>query len=194
MQTIHIPQVTLVDASGKYLGLYHDEPDWWQDVQANDRKASHILGELARKSFMHTSTTDMKSQLINDSNDEIESENMRKDIKTLMDNMDSGENDKLLKLDVIGETLLHIAIILDDIETIKHLIEQKGYDVNQRAVKGEFAGGFNSQVTLDLIEECEYEVLAYYGEYPLALAAVFENKEIYDYLIDKGADPNLQGI
>ena len=33
---------------------------------------------------------------------------------------------------------------------------------------------------------------AYYGEYPLAFAAAFGYKEIYDYLIDHGADPNLQ--
>jgi ankyrin repeat protein len=33
---------------------------------------------------------------------------------------------------------------------------------------------------------------AYYGEYPLAFAAAFGYKEIYDYLIDHGADPNMQ--
>jgi ankyrin repeat protein len=33
---------------------------------------------------------------------------------------------------------------------------------------------------------------AYYGEYPLAFAAAFGHSEIYDYLIDNGADPNMQ--
>lgn len=33
---------------------------------------------------------------------------------------------------------------------------------------------------------------AYYGEYPLAFAAAFGYTEIYDYLIDHGADPNKQ--
>lgn len=33
---------------------------------------------------------------------------------------------------------------------------------------------------------------AYYGEYPLAFAAAFGYTEIYDYLIDHGADPNMQ--
>lgn len=33
---------------------------------------------------------------------------------------------------------------------------------------------------------------AYYGEYPLAFAAAFGYIEIYDYLIDHGADPNKQ--
>ena len=32
---------------------------------------------------------------------------------------------------------------------------------------------------------------AYYGEYPLAFAACFGHEEIYDYLIDHGAEPNL---
>ncbi len=33
---------------------------------------------------------------------------------------------------------------------------------------------------------------AYYGEYPLAFAAAFGHKEIYDFLIENGADPNMQ--
>ena len=42
-------------------------------------------------------------------------------------------------------------------------------------------------------EKSEYTDVAYYGEYPLCLAACFASKEIYDYLIDQGADPNLIG-
>ena len=33
---------------------------------------------------------------------------------------------------------------------------------------------------------------AYYGEYPLSFATCIGNQEIYDYLINHGADPNLQ--
>jgi len=33
---------------------------------------------------------------------------------------------------------------------------------------------------------------AYYGEYPLAFAACFGYADIYDYLIEVGANPNLQ--
>ncbi len=33
---------------------------------------------------------------------------------------------------------------------------------------------------------------AYYGEYPLAFAAAFGHIEIYDFLIEHGADPNMQ--
>lgn len=35
---------------------------------------------------------------------------------------------------------------------------------------------------------------AYYGEYPLAFAACFENKDIYDLLLQYGANPDLQDI
>ncbi len=95
---------------------------------------------------------------------------------------------------VIGETPLHIAIMYDDLNTIKHLIEKKGINVNQRSIDGKFCGGFNSsKTTAKYIQESKYEGLAYYGEYPLALAACFSNKEIYDYLIEKDADPNLRG-
>ncbi len=91
----------------------------------------------------------------------------------------------------IGETPLHIAIMHDDLETLKFLIEEKGLDVNQRTCDGEFVGGFSEHAKI--IEKSQYEDLAYYGEYPLCLAACFANKEIYDYLIEKGADPNLIG-
>ena len=33
---------------------------------------------------------------------------------------------------------------------------------------------------------------AYYGEYPLAFASCFGHEEIYDYLIDHGADPDAK--
>ena len=33
---------------------------------------------------------------------------------------------------------------------------------------------------------------AYYGEYPLAFASCFGREEIYDYLIDNGADPDAK--
>ena len=81
----------------------------------------------------------------------------------------------------------------DDLHTIQFLIEEKGFDVNQRSCGGRFIGGFNSKLTNSMIQQSKYEGLAYYGEYPLAFAACFASKEIYDYLVEKGADPNLQG-
>ena len=97
-------------------------------------------------------------------------------------------------LNVIGETPLHIAIMYDDFNMIKYLIEKKGVNVNDRSIDGKFSGGFkSSKMTVKYIEDSKYESLAYYGEYPLCFAACFSSKEIYDYLIDNGADPNLKG-
>lgn len=42
------------------------------------------------------------------------------------------------------------------------------------------------------IRSSSFQGHAYYGEYPLAFAAAFGHMEIYDYLIDHGADPNMQ--
>ena len=39
---------------------------------------------------------------------------------------------------------------------------------------------------------CHVLGYAYYGEYPLAFAACFGYRSIYDYLLNHGADPNLQ--
>ncbi|KAI6224434.1 Inactive [Aphelenchoides fujianensis] len=39
-----------------------------------------------------------------------------------------------------------------------------------------------------------YQGYAYYGEYPLAFAACFGNKDIYDLLIQYGANPDLQDM
>jgi hypothetical protein len=91
----------------------------------------------------------------------------------------------------IGETPLHIAIMHNDLPTIKYLIEEKGISVNQRCSEGEFSNGFDEYGKK--FEKSEYTDVAYYGEYPLCLAACFASKEIYDYLIDQGADPNLIG-
>lgn len=64
--------------------------------------------------------------------------------------------------------------------------------MNQRCCDGKFENGF-SKYEKDM-EKSQYTKMAYYGEYPLCLAACFANKDIYDYLIDQGADPNLLGI
>uniref|UniRef100_A0A1I8BZ20 ANK_REP_REGION domain-containing protein n=1 Tax=Meloidogyne hapla TaxID=6305 RepID=A0A1I8BZ20_MELHA len=44
------------------------------------------------------------------------------------------------------------------------------------------------------IKTMDYQGYAYYGEYPLAFAACFENKDIYDLLIQYGANPDLQDM
>ncbi|XP_050413383.1 transient receptor potential cation channel subfamily V member 6 [Patella vulgata] len=88
-----------------------------------------------------------------------------------------------------GESCLHIAVVYGDIDAVKMLVAN-GADVNQRAT-GQFflpedvKAGKNANQT-------NYEGYAYYGEYPLAFAACLNHQEIYDYLIDHGADPNKQ--
>ncbi len=93
---------------------------------------------------------------------------------------------------IIGETPLHIAIMFDDMETISYIVEARGINVNQRSVGGKFIGSFKDKENSKAIEKSEYDSLAYYGEYPLCFAACFASKEVYDYLIEKGADPNLK--
>lgn len=94
---------------------------------------------------------------------------------------------------IIGETPLHIAIMYDDLETIEYLIDCRGINVNQRSMGCKFPGAFKTKETAKAISKSNYESLAYYGEYALCFAGCFANKEIYDFLIDKGADPNLKG-
>lgn len=43
-----------------------------------------------------------------------------------------------------------------------------------------------------MLIDCLAAGYAYYGEYPLAFAACRGNQDIYDYLIDHGANPNFQ--
>ena len=44
------------------------------------------------------------------------------------------------------------------------------------------------------IKTMDYQGYAYYGELPLAFAASFENKDIYDLLIQYGANPDMQDM
>ncbi|UJR10551.1 hypothetical protein I4U23_014751 [Adineta vaga] len=117
------------------------------------------------------------------------------------------------QLTVIGETPLHIAVFFNDLASVQLLIKH-GADVNQRVIEDFHSNGQSrnknetktnrqsrtrrffrrsdkSNLKISL-KNASPETHAYYGEYPLAFAAAFGYKEIYDYLIDHGADPNLQ--
>lgn len=88
-----------------------------------------------------------------------------------------------------GETSVHIAIVNGDLKSLKLLIGRCGADVHARA-RGRF---FMPEDSKDKIKQAtNYDGYAYYGEYPASFAACFENKEMYNYLIRKGADPNKQ--
>lgn len=88
-----------------------------------------------------------------------------------------------------GETAVHITIVNGDLQSFKLLVGQCGADVHARA-RGRF---FLPEDCKDKIkQETNYDGYAYYGEYPASFAACFDNKEMYDYLIRRGADPNRQ--
>ncbi|BFZ08106.1 hypothetical protein BsWGS_11144 [Bradybaena similaris] len=87
-----------------------------------------------------------------------------------------------------GESALHIAIVIGDYELVKLLVSA-GALVNQRATGRFFLPEDQKQRH---VGKTNYEGYAYYGEYPLAFAACLGNKDIYDYLLDHGANPDLQ--
>ena len=183
---ILIPKVSLIDAAGKDMGVFSDDPSWWEKLKG--KKQTHSEQIDSKENFKASSLNNF---------------NFRTDIKSSEASISFEEESKVFNdtkkveedCNMIGETPLHIAIMYDDLNVLKFLIEKKGYDVNQRNPEGNtFSGGFISKEASNLINQSNYEKLAYFGEYPLAFAACFANKEIYDYLVEKGADPNLQGI
>ncbi|XP_052781748.1 transient receptor potential cation channel subfamily V member 5-like isoform X2 [Mya arenaria] len=87
-----------------------------------------------------------------------------------------------------GESCLHLATVYGDFESVKLLVSNGAY-INQRAT-GRFFLPEDQKTGQS--NETNYQGYAYYGEYPLAFAVCFGYMDIYDYLIDNGADPNLQ--
>ncbi|XP_050407567.1 transient receptor potential cation channel subfamily V member 6 [Patella vulgata] len=85
-----------------------------------------------------------------------------------------------------GEGGLHLAIAKGNLEAVQLLVEN-GADVNQRAT-GQFFQPEDVKQGKDR-KQTNYEGYAYYGEYPLSFAACFQHTDIYDYLIEHGADP-----
>jgi ankyrin repeat protein len=204
MELIKIPRVCLVDASGKSIGVYTADPDWWQQLKMKQQHHAEAI-KIAIDEENNTKNVIMLDNL-NTLGRHEERQKCILPIRSLFDlsvviskhensnesapkeSLDSNES---LQCDVIGETPMHIAIVYNDLATIKFLVEQRGYSVDQRSVVGKFQSGFKNKITAKSIKNSKYEGLAYYGEYPLALAACFRTKEIYDYLLSKGADPNL---
>uniref|UniRef100_A0A915JE52 Ion transport domain-containing protein n=1 Tax=Romanomermis culicivorax TaxID=13658 RepID=A0A915JE52_ROMCU len=88
-----------------------------------------------------------------------------------------------------GNSLLHLAIVQNDYDLVTFLLE-KGADVQQRAIGAFFYP--EDQKGANPKKETNYQGFAYYGEYPLAFAACFQNKDVYDKLIEYGANPNMQ--
>nr|XP_006820971.1 PREDICTED: transient receptor potential cation channel subfamily V member 6-like [Saccoglossus kowalevskii] len=95
-----------------------------------------------------------------------------------------------------GESCLHLAIVNQDLESVKFLVE-KGARLDQRA-SGRF---FLPEAHKDGSakgKDIDYFGYAYYGEYPLHFAASVANEDIYTYLLEKSnpltglVDPNAQ--
>ncbi|CAI9719439.1 transient receptor potential cation channel subfamily V member 5-like [Octopus vulgaris] len=87
-----------------------------------------------------------------------------------------------------GESSLHIAVVNGNLRSVQYLIS-KNINVNQRATGTFFLPA--DQVGRRK-KETDFKGLAHYGEYPLAFAACHEHYEIYDYLMNYGANPNFQ--
>ncbi|XP_052822662.1 transient receptor potential cation channel subfamily V member 5 [Octopus bimaculoides] len=87
-----------------------------------------------------------------------------------------------------GESCLHIAVVNGNLKSVRFLIS-KNINVNQRATGIFFLPA--DQVGWRK-KETDFKGLAHYGEYPLAFAACHEHYEIYDYLMNYGANPNFQ--
>ncbi|KAG1653514.1 Transient receptor potential cation channel subfamily V member 6 [Nymphon striatum] len=87
-----------------------------------------------------------------------------------------------------GMSALHLCIAYNEIGLMKKLIDC-GADINQRAT-GVFFRPTDQHHNPKKISS--YEGLCYMGEYPLAWAASCGNEAAYNYLIDKGADPNIK--
>ncbi|XP_059150513.1 transient receptor potential cation channel subfamily V member 5-like isoform X2 [Physella acuta] len=87
-----------------------------------------------------------------------------------------------------GESALHIAIVVGDFDSVQLLVES-GANVNQRATGRFFLPEDQKK---GATENTDYDGYAYFGEYPLAFAASLGNTDVYDYLLEHGADPNLQ--
>ncbi|KAK6183603.1 hypothetical protein SNE40_011050 [Patella caerulea] len=100
-------------------------------------------------------------------------------------------NDVYLENEYRGESGLHLAIAKGNLTAVKLLVEN-GADVNQRAM-GDFFQPEDVKQGKDR-KQTNYEGYAYYGEYPLSFAACFQHTDIYDYLIENGANPDNKDV
>jgi ankyrin repeat protein len=197
MELIKLPNVSLVAATGKNIGVYTEDPVWWESLEKRQKQQA----EQSKKRLKNDNMANQSARAGN-----TRQENLNKFSEYLKVNEDRNYDykapltDRSAKInaeretyecDVIGETPLHIAIMYNDLSTLMFLVEECGYEVNQRTVEKNFTPGFLGKIAVKSINNSQYESLAYFGEYPLALAACFSSKDIYDYLLSKGADPNL---
>lgn len=89
-----------------------------------------------------------------------------------------------------GQSALHLAVVSGNLDMVKLLVEH-GAMINQRA-SGPFFLPEDVKLRKKTVSTSNYAGYAYFGEYALAFAACFGREDIYDYLTDNGADPNLK--
>lgn len=96
-------------------------------------------------------------------------------VRRLLDAYPALVHDTYLGGEYFGETVLHMAVVNQDPDMVRFLLE-KGADVNARACGTFFSPGGT----------------VYWGEYPLSFAACIGSKECVEVLIEYGADVNKQ--
>ena len=84
-----------------------------------------------------------------------------------------------------GENALHMAIVNQDIESVRFLTGQYHAQLDQRATGRFFRPNDLKDPKQIKLKPSNYEGEVYYGEYPLAFAASVGNTQIYDYLIEE---------
>uniref|UniRef100_H2ZM53 Ion transport domain-containing protein n=1 Tax=Ciona savignyi TaxID=51511 RepID=H2ZM53_CIOSA len=89
-----------------------------------------------------------------------------------------------------GESCLHLAIIQQNVEGVKILLNTNNVDLHARA-QGTFFVPVDIKRGDVKLRKHKYEGYAYYGELPLSFAVSIGNKEIYDLLIEHDCDPSL---
>ena len=114
METIHIPQVNLVNASGRKIGVYSEDPNWWIKLQLKRR--NQILPQTQNSDTDNTPVSAVGSvssekKLIDDQKQKIQIQ--MKVINAFRTDLEMPEEDDINdRHNVIGETPLHIGCFI----------------------------------------------------------------------------------
>lgn len=95
--------------------------------------------------------------------------------------------DEYMGFDYYGESPLHLAIIQNDIDLVKRLLNTGFCNVQGRA-QGRFFMPLDVKRGNITMLKSNYDGFAYFGEYPLSFAASIGNFDMYDVLLESNAD------
>ncbi len=62
MEIIRIPQVSLVDGTGRKIGVYDDDPDWWQQLKLKQRN-KNLMKIVSYESLKTDDETERKHNI-----------------------------------------------------------------------------------------------------------------------------------